>query len=235
MDKPIGGSVQYTQFPTYRRSFTARPSLTHSLTDSDFCHSNQQEHHAFQSPSKRKPNLLHRSNLQRTPLKPCLSPQSPTPSSISRQSKIKDSESRLRKNLSDLESRLDVFSRTSIQSSSSLSSQLLPHSTRKPPVGAGGKTPQRPPHRFDNEILSIFLNNNGGYLDDSDESDEESDSPALHSSRFSFSRPSLSPLARNTNKQVSGSPNISPHKVRLIQQTVAREGISRRSLSLNVI
>ncbi|KNZ52991.1 hypothetical protein VP01_3378g2 [Puccinia sorghi] len=234
MGQPISSSVQYTQFPTYRRSFTARPSLTHSLTDSNYCRSNQQEHHAFQSPSKRKPNLLHPSNLQRTPLKPCLSPQSPTPSSISRQSKIKDSESRLRKNLSDLESRLDVFSRTSIQPSSSLSSQLLAHPTRKSSAGAENRRPEEPMHRVDNEILSIFLNNNGGYLDDSDESDEEPDSPALHNPRFSFSRPSLSPLARNTNKQVTDSQNISSHKVRLIQKTVARQGISRRSLSLNV-
>ncbi|KAA1114294.1 hypothetical protein PGT21_003172 [Puccinia graminis f. sp. tritici] len=232
-------SVQYTHFPTYRRSLLLRPSMTHSFTESHLCHSSPQEVHALQSQPKGRPTLLRPSKLQRTPLKPCLSPQSPTPSSISRHSKIKDSESRLRKNLSDLESRLDDLHspRAAIKSSSpspSLSSLLLPNSSRKPPTLLAGESPERKQPRFDNEILGIFLKNNGGYLDDSDDSDDDEEDSPNRPSRFSYHGPHLSPLAGRVNQQIAGSSHTKVHKVRSPRQTTTRD-TNRRSLSMNVI
>ncbi|POW08423.1 hypothetical protein PSTT_07514 [Puccinia striiformis] len=216
MAQSSSNSIQYTQFPTYRRSILFRPTLTHSFTDSHLSHLRQaHDHGPFQGQSKRKPNLLHPSKLQRTPLKPCLSPQSPTPSSISRQSKIK-SESRLRKNLSDLESRLDDLqcSRTS----------SIPPS----PLSSG-----------------IFLNNNGGYLDDSDDSaddddqDDQEEAPPNQLARFAFSRPPLTPLIPQTDQQHNLSRSVTSTRNRIIkshsiQRIVARDALNRRSLSINV-
>ncbi|OAV94142.1 hypothetical protein PTTG_04309 [Puccinia triticina 1-1 BBBD Race 1] len=232
-------SVQYTQFPTYRRSLLFRPSMTHSFTESDLGHSSTQAGHPFQTQSKRKPTLLHPS-LQRTPLKPCLSSQSSTPSSISRQSKIKDSESRLRKQLSDLESRLDdlQFSRAAIKSSSpstSLSSLFLPQPSRKPSTPSVGPSPESKQPRFDNQILGIFLKNNGGYLDDSDSSDDEGD--ASHQPpRLSYHPASLSPLAGKTKQKITASShNDHATKPRSPRQKPVKDAPQRRSLSMNVL
>lgn len=235
MDPSNNSSVQYTQFPTYRRSLLFRPSMTHSFTDGNLYDSREQEYQPFQSPSKRNPSLLHPSKHYRTPLKPYLSPQSPAPSSISRQSMIKDSESRLRKNLSDLESRRDDFSRTSIKSSSSpspLSSSFLPHQSKKPSAGVEGKTPERNKHKFDNEILAIFLKNNGGYLDDSDSSDDEPDCPNQKPPRFSYSRSSL---AGPTKQQIAENGRTHLNRAQPIRRTAATNALNRRSLSLNVL
>ncbi|KAI7963084.1 hypothetical protein MJO28_001178 [Puccinia striiformis f. sp. tritici] len=260
MAQSSSNSIQYTQFPTYRRSILFRPTLTHSFTDSHLSHLRQaHDHGPFQGQSKRKPNLLHPSKLQRTPLKPCLSPQSPTPSSISRQSKIK-SESRLRKNLSDLESRLDDLqcSRTSSIPPSPLSSVFSPYPSRRRSIATAPspssssasnharsieRNKKHP--RIDNEILGIFLNNNGGYLDDSDDSaddddqDDQEEAPPNQLARFAFSRPPLTPLIPQTDQQHNLSRSVTSTRNRIIkshsiQRIVARDALNRRSLSINV-
>lgn len=165
---------EYTQFPTYRENMAFRPSLMYSFTESDFRQPRHQpSSRTFICEMKRKPTLLLTPKHPRTPLQPRLSPDSSAPSSITQGSQ-RGSESYLRKNLSDLESMLDYsyFSRNTPSPSPAFPSFLSPRATRMMSSPAPSQPVRKQP-RLDDEILGIFLRNNGGYLDDSDESDED--------------------------------------------------------------